>query len=109
MFYDGNSDVNLTSQNIIDIKYYVETSFFFVWFWSRSGQTIGMKAWRLRVQNQDGTRMSKTTAIARLLPTLLGLGNIMVLFDRNNKLSLQDKITNTEVVVLSLEENKGRL
>ncbi len=84
-------------------------AFFFVWFWSRSGQTLGMKAWRLRVQNQDGTRISATTAIARLLPTLLGLGNILVLFDRKNKLSLQDKITNTEVVVLSLEENKGRL
>jgi|TARA_B110000090_G_scaffold155660_1_gene171115 uncharacterized RDD family membrane protein YckC len=84
-------------------------AFFFVWFWSRSGQTLGMKAWRLRVQNQDGTRISKTTAIARLLPTLLGLGNLIVLFDKKNKLSLQDRVTNTEVVVLSLEENKGRL
>ena len=84
-------------------------AFFFVWFWSRSGQTLGMKAWRLRVQNQDGTRISKTTAIARLFPTLLGLGNLTVLFDRNNKLSLQDRATNTEVVVLTLEENRGRL
>ena len=83
--------------------------FFFIWFWSRSGQTLGMKAWRLRVQNQDGTRISKTTAIKRLLPTLLGLGNLTVLFDRKNKLSLQDRLTNTEVVVLSLAENKGRL
>jgi len=84
-------------------------AFFFVWFWSRSGQTLGMKAWRLRVQNQDGTRLSKTTAIARLLPTLLGLGNLAMLFDRKNKLSLQDRVTHTEVVVLSLEENRGRL
>jgi len=84
-------------------------AFFFVWFWSRSGQTLGMKAWRLRVQNQDGTRISTTTAIARLLPTLLGLGNFTVLFDQKNKLSLQDRVTHTEVVVLSLEENRGRL
>jgi uncharacterized RDD family membrane protein YckC len=84
-------------------------AFFFVWFWSRSGQTLGMKAWRLRVQNQDGTRISKTIATARLFPTLLGLGNFMVLFDKKNKLSLQDRLTKTEVVVLSLEENKGRL
>jgi len=84
-------------------------AFFFVWFWSRSGQTLGMKAWRLRLQNQDGTRISKSTAIARLLPTLLGLGNFTVLFDQKNKLSLQDRITHTEVVVLSLEENRGRL
>ena len=82
---------------------------FFVYFWSRSGQTLGMKAWRLRVQNQDGTLISKKTAAKRLLPTLLGLGNLVVILDRQNKLSLQDKLTNTEVVVLSLEANRGRL
>jgi len=83
--------------------------FFFVFFWAKSGQTLGMKAWRLRLQNQDGTRISKITGLKRLLPTLLGLGNLTVLFDRKNKLSLQDRLTNTEVVVLSLEANKGRL
>ncbi|MEW6983989.1 RDD family protein [Colwelliaceae bacterium 6471] len=83
--------------------------FFFVWFWSRSGQTLGMKAWRLRVQNQDGSLMTKKTALMRVLLTLLGLGNILVIFDRKNKLSLQDRLTHTEVVILSLEANKGRL
>lgn len=84
-------------------------SYFFVFFWSRSGQTLGMRAWRLRVQNQDGSLISPITGIKRLLPTLLGLGNFVVLFDRKNKLSLQDRLTQTEVVVLSLEANKGRL
>jgi len=84
-------------------------SFFFVYFWEKSGQTLGMKAWRLRLQNQDGTRITKLTGIKRLLPTLLGLGNLTVLVDRKNKLSLQDRLTNTEVVVLSLAANKGRL
>ena len=84
-------------------------SFFFVYFWEKSGQTLGMKAWRLRLQNQDGTRITIMTGIKRLLPTLLGLGNLTVIFDRKNKLSLQDRVTNTEVVVLSLEANKGRL
>jgi len=83
--------------------------FFFVYFWAKSGQTLGMKAWRLRLQNQDTSLISKTTGIKRLLPTLLGLGNFTVLFDRKNKLSLQDRLTNTEVVVLSLEANKGKL
>jgi uncharacterized RDD family membrane protein YckC len=84
-------------------------SFFFVFFWAKSGQTLGMKAWRLRLQNQDGTRITKTTGVKRLLPTLLGLGNLTVIFDRKNKLSLQDKLTNTEVVVLTLAANRGRL
>ncbi len=84
-------------------------SYFFVYFWEKSGQTLGMKAWRLRLQNTDGSLISRATGIKRLLPTLLGLGNILVIFDRKNKQSLQDKLTNTEVVVLSLEANRGRL
>lgn len=84
-------------------------AFFFVYFWARSGQTIGMKAWRLRVQNQDGSLISKKTGLKRILPTLLGLGNILVIFDRKNKLSLQDRLTNTEVVLLSLDANKSKI
>jgi uncharacterized RDD family membrane protein YckC len=82
---------------------------FFVYFWSKKGQTLGMRAWRLRIQNLDGSLITISTGIKRLLPTLLGLGNILVIFDRKNKLSLQDRLTKTEVVVLSLEANKGRL
>lgn len=84
-------------------------AFFFVYFWQKSGQTIGMRAWRLKVQNVDGSLISATTGIKRLIFTLLGLGNFLVIFDRKNKLSLQDRFTNTEVVVLSLEENKANL
>lgn len=86
---------------------YAWVAFFFIYFWARSGQTIGMRAWRLKVQNQDGSLISKTTGLKRLVPTLLGLGNLAVIFDRKNKLSLQDRLTNTEVVVLSLEANKN--
>ncbi len=82
---------------------------FFLYFWSRKGQTLGMRAWRLRIQNRDGSLISVPTGMKRFLPSLLGLGNIVVIFDRKNKLSLADRFTNTEVVVLSLEANRGRL
>jgi len=83
----------------------VWVSYFFIYFWSKKGQTIGMRAWRLKVQNTDGSLISAKTAIKRLLFTLLGLGNLLVIFDRKNKLSLQDRLTNTEVVVFSLAAN----
>ena len=83
--------------------------YFFVFFWTQRGQTLGMRAWRLRVQNQDGSLISRATGVKRLLPTLLGLGNITVIFDRKNKLSLQDRLTKTEVVILSLAANRGKL
>ncbi len=84
-------------------------SYFFVYFWSKKGQTIGMRAWRLKVQNLDGSLISKTTAVKRLLFTLAGLGNLTVIFDRKNKLSLQDRFSATEVVVISLAANKANL
>ncbi len=85
-------------------------AWFFIFFWSKSGQTLGMKAWRLRLQNQDdGTLISRATGAKRLLPTLLGLGNLWLLIDWKSKLSLQDKLTNTEIVLLTLEANRGRL
>jgi uncharacterized RDD family membrane protein YckC len=82
--------------------------FFFIYFWSKKGQTLGMKAWRLRVQNLNGSLVSKSTAIKRLIASLLGLGSVLVIFDRKNKLSLQDKLTKTEVVVLTLEASRDR-
>ena len=82
---------------------------FFIYFWSKKGQTLGMRAWRLRIQNEDGSLINIMTGIKRLIYALFGLGNITVLFDRRNKLSLQDRLTKTEVVVLSLEANRGQL
>jgi len=84
-------------------------SYFFIYFWAKSGQTLGMKAWRLRVQNTDGSLISKVTGMKRILPTLCGLGNFWLLANWKNKQSLQDTLTNTEVVVLSLDANRGRL
>jgi len=52
---------------------------FFAWFWTRGGQTLGMRAWRLRVQNEDGTAISWSQALLRFMAgiaacILLGLG-----------------------------------
>lgn len=108
--FENGSDFaanSVTFKLILNISSFVLISYFFVFFWARSGQTLGMRAWRLRVQTQSGELISKKTGLKRLLPTLLGLGNLAVIFDRKNKLSLQDKLTNTEVVFISLEANKG--
>jgi uncharacterized RDD family membrane protein YckC len=39
---------------------------FFVFFWTRRGQTLGMLAWRLRIQRADGGDVSWRDAIRRL-------------------------------------------
>jgi uncharacterized RDD family membrane protein YckC len=79
---------------------------FFSYFWTKSGQTIGMRAWRLKVQTSDGALLSWPKAILRSFTAVLGLGNLIVLIDFKQKRSLQDMICGTEVVFLTKEENK---
>lgn len=78
---------------------------FYTGFWVRGGQTLGMRTWRLRVQNEDGSRISKRQAIIRAFTALLGLGNLTVLFGQN-RLALQDRLARCEVIVLSKEANQ---
>lgn len=39
---------------------------FFGYFWSRSGQTVGMRAWRLRVENNAGELLTWRQSLIRL-------------------------------------------
>ena len=79
---------------------------FYAWFWHDGGQTIGMRAWRLKLQRIDGKPIELKRAMLRALYSVLGLGNLLVLFTPKTKLSLQDKLTKTEMIVLSKEQNK---
>lgn len=82
---------------------------FYIWFWTRAGQTIGMRAWRLRIQNVDGSNIRITQAIIRLATAAFGLGNLMCLFDRQRPKAFQDIWAECEVIVLSKQENLNML
>jgi len=74
---------------------------FYAYFWSKAGQTIGMKAWRLRVQNSDGSNITFTQALIRIATSAFGLGTIMALLkDRN---AFQDLWAECEVIVMTKE------
>lgn len=74
---------------------------FYTYFWSRGGQTIGMKAWRLRVQNSDGSNITFTQALIRAATSAFGLGNLTVLLSSRN--AFQDLWAECEVIVLTKE------
>ena len=82
---------------------------FYCWFWRTSGQTIGMRAWRLRVQNTDGSRLRLAQCVIRAASALLGLGNLWLVFNPRTKLALQDKIADCEMIVMSKQLNKQLL
>lgn len=50
------------------------TALYFVVSWSRGGQTIGMRAWRIRVVGADGAALPWPRALLRFLVALLSLG-----------------------------------
>ncbi|WP_429093186.1 RDD family protein [Aeromonas rivipollensis] len=82
---------------------------FYTWFWTRAGQTIGMRAWRLRIQNLDGSNIRITQALIRLATSAFGLGNLMCVFNRERPRAFQDIWAECEVVVLSKQENLEQL
>lgn len=77
---------------------------FFGWFWTHGGQTLGMKAWRVRVVRGDGAALGWRDALNRFafaIPSL-GLGGFglwWMLFDRE-RLALHDRLSGTRVVVV---------
>jgi len=61
---------------------------FFLGFWTRGGQTLGMRAWRIRVVRADGSPLGPRQALGRLGASLLswlclGAGFLWVLVDRD--------------------------
>ncbi|MFM7783368.1 MAG: RDD family protein [Gammaproteobacteria bacterium] len=89
---------------LLQLPLLVALAGFFVWFWTRSGQTLGMQSWRLRVETEDGARLDWRTALLRLLLALLsaiclGAGYWWILLDAQKR-SWHDRWTRTRVVLL---------
>lgn len=77
---------------------------FFLLFWLKGGQTLGMRSWRLRVVRDDGAPLRRADALKRLFWSLLswlplGLGYLWVLADRD-RLAWHDRLSGTRLVVL---------
>lgn len=77
---------------------------YFVLNWTRSGQTLGMRAWHLVVVDEAGARLRIGPALLRFvcataawLPA--GLGVLWMYFDRDG-LPPQDRLTRTRCVHL---------
>jgi len=78
---------------------------FFLLFWMKGGQTLGMRSWRLRVVRNDGAPLNGSDALKRLLCALLswlplGLGYLWILIDRD-KLAWHDRLSGTRLVLLA--------
>jgi len=75
---------------------------FFGGFWTHGGQTIGMRAWRIRVVDVNGDAISWERALLRFLAALVswgaaGMGFLWCLFD-HERLAWHDRLSGTRTV-----------
>lgn len=83
---------------------------FFAWFWTHGGQTLGMRAWRIRLQNRNPGPVTLWQVMLRFIIAtfswlLLGFGFLWSLIDKE-KLTWHDRYSMTELVVEPKEKKK---
>ncbi len=77
---------------------------FHLWFWTHGGQTLGMRAWRLKLVSADGGPVTRRQALIRYAVALLsalalGLGFLWILFDREKR-AWHDIASGTRLVLV---------
>ena len=75
---------------------------YFVWQWTRGGQTLPMKTWRLRLITREGAPLTLCHGVFRFLLALgglalFGVGFAWALVDRDRQF-LHDRLAGTRIV-----------
>lgn len=83
---------------------FLTTGGFLSWFWQRSGQTLGMLAWKIKVVDQHNQPLTWSKAFMRYIVGFItlgcgGLGILWCLWDKD-KQALYDRLTRSKVIHL---------
>jgi uncharacterized RDD family membrane protein YckC len=84
----------------------LSSAMFFCWFWKHGGQTLGMRAWRIKLVNSKQTAITWTQCVTRFAAGLLtfGLTYIYALFDSNGR-TLHDVLSRTKIISTKTDKN----
>ncbi len=87
---------------------FLSAAAFYCWFWLKSGQTLGMLAWRLRLKSKSNYDLTLRQVFIRWLmawPSFLcfGLGFFWLYFNKNGG-AFHDLISGTKVVLVPKSE-----
>ncbi|MBE9560538.1 MAG: RDD family protein [Proteobacteria bacterium] len=77
---------------------------YFAWFWINGGQSLGMKTWRIKLQDGEGKNIDWKTAAIRFFSAMvswgiIGLGFLWAFFDKKNR-CWHDLISKTVIIDL---------
>lgn len=98
IFGDPNTDFE---RHIFFIYSWLIVGAYFVLCWVKSGQTLAMQTWRIKLISQDGSKLSVLQAMQRYLLASLffGVSFVWSIFDRDG-LYLHDRFAGGRLVSL---------
>jgi len=105
----GVATIIYGSEAVSEGNVLIENPFFFSWIiccwfyyyfycWAKSGQTLAMKTWRMKLVSLDGSPIEMHQALIRFFTGFVGLSNITTLLP--SRWALHDYLSKTRVVVL---------
>jgi len=101
--YQAITDAGKTTHDpLLSSILFISLFSFFAYFWTKNGQTLGMQAWHLRIQNSNHTHISLPQALLRFLIAIIsigtgGLGYLWMLIDKKDR-TWQCILSETEIV-----------
>lgn len=98
---NGGEHVN-THNPFLPSALFIATLWFNMHFWRRGGQTLGMRAWRLRLLNRNKGPLTLTQCMLRFLVAmgslgLCGIGYFWMLIDKDG-FTWHDRYSETRVI-----------
>ena len=87
---------------LFQIYIFVIAYLFFAWFWTRGGQTLGMRTWKMKLVNADGSKVTWSKALLRFVVSTFswlafGLGFLWSLWDREHR-TWHDIVSKTHLI-----------
>mgnify|MGYP001818533234 CR=1 FL=1 len=98
----GGEPVEIGDNSVYRATLAIVIFVFFTGFWSRSGRTLGMQSWRLRLETPEGESPGFGAACIRFFAAILslapaGLGFFWQLWDKD-RLTWHDRLSKTRLV-----------
>ena len=103
LFNAANNGEHIDSHNpFLPSVLFIVLFWFNTHFWRRGGQTLGMRAWRLRLLNDNAGPLTLMQCLVRFMVSLasfllFGLGYFWIWLDKDG-LSWHDRYSNTRVI-----------
>ncbi len=101
---DGRVVVDPLYRVLVFAMMVITAAAFYIWFWQRTGQTLGMIAWRIKVLSLDNSHLSLRQGLIRFFAAwpafwIGGLGYLWMYIDENGD-ALHEKISRSKTVLL---------